>query len=53
VSEIDRLVQLAESDLVQDMESDPVEPELELEFIGGFSDGVRHLPPTRVEESDD
>lgn len=51
--EIDRLAEFANSDTVQSMESDPVEPEIELEFIGGFSDGVSHLPTVRAEESDD
>lgn len=47
--EVDRLVELAESDLVQDMDSDPVEPDMEIGFyeetgfvhevsLGEFSD---------------
>lgn len=50
---IDRLVLLAFSDEVQSMESDPVEPEIELEFVGGFSDGIAHVPPTHTGGSSD
>jgi hypothetical protein len=51
--EIDRLALMAESDIVQDMESDSVEPDMEIEFITGLGDEVSIVSTTHTEGQSD
>lgn len=52
-AEIERLAKFVESALVQEMESDSVEPEMEIGFITRLGDEVSVVSTARIEGQSD